>query len=162
MTVDGTDCMIQEPLPFSPKWYSHKFEGPGVRYEIGVGIQTGWIVWVNGPFPCGEWSDLKIAKDDLFKSLAPNEMVVADGGYRDGGWHADTPNGLNDYMSRIKSVARARHETINKRIKQFNVLRSTFRHDLEKHGFCFHAAANITQLIIEHEEPPFQVEYYDR
>jgi len=63
MTVDGTDCMIEEPVPFSPKWYSHKFHGPGVRYKIGAGVQTGWIVWVNGPFPCGEWSDrsLKIS-----------------------------------------------------------------------------------------------------
>ena len=57
ITVDGTDFRIQEPSPFDPKWYSHKFRGPGLRYEIGVCIKTGWIVWVNGPFPAGAWPD---------------------------------------------------------------------------------------------------------
>ena len=50
ITVDGTDFHIQEPAQFDPKWYSHKFKGPGLCYEIGVCIKTRWIVWVNGPF----------------------------------------------------------------------------------------------------------------
>ena len=53
MTVDGTDVMIWEPTPFSKMWYSHKFHGAELRYEIGMCIQTGDIVWVNGPFKCG-------------------------------------------------------------------------------------------------------------
>ena len=76
MTVDGTDYSINEPqlrpgrprprsrkgklLPYNPKWYTKKYQGAGVRYEIGVCIQTGDIVWTNGPFPCGRWQDLKI------------------------------------------------------------------------------------------------------
>ncbi|GAX10088.1 hypothetical protein FisN_2Lu360 [Fistulifera solaris] len=28
-SVDGTDCPINEPSPFSPKWYSHKFKSAG-------------------------------------------------------------------------------------------------------------------------------------
>jgi len=40
-SVDGTDCQIQEPLLFNAKWYSHKFKGPGLRYEVGVCISTG-------------------------------------------------------------------------------------------------------------------------
>jgi len=88
-------------------------------------------------------------------------MVEADGGYSDGGWNADMPNGLNNAVTYIKAVAWACHESINKRIKQFHVLSAMFHHDVEKHGFCFHSAANITQLIIMHEESPFQVEYKD-
>ena len=81
MTVDGTDCRIEEPQPFDRQWYSHKFRGPGVRYKIGLYIQTGCIVWVNGPFPCGSWPDLKIARADIFHKLAPGEKILADGGY---------------------------------------------------------------------------------
>ena len=36
ISLDGTDFRIQEPTPFDPKWFSHKFKGPGLRYEIGV------------------------------------------------------------------------------------------------------------------------------
>ena len=61
VSVDGTDFCIMEPWPFSTKWWSHKFNGPGLRYEIVVCMQTGWIVMVNGPHPCGDWSDLCIA-----------------------------------------------------------------------------------------------------
>lgn len=33
VSLDGTaDCIIQEPYPFIPKWYSHKFHRPGLRY----------------------------------------------------------------------------------------------------------------------------------
>ena len=43
ISVDGTDCRIYEPEPFDTKWYSHKFNGPGLRYEIGVCIVSGNI-----------------------------------------------------------------------------------------------------------------------
>lgn len=45
--VDGTDCTIREPTVFNKKrWYSHKFNGPGVRYEIGLSILSGSFIWV--------------------------------------------------------------------------------------------------------------------
>ena len=47
ISIDGTDCPIQEPSPFSPKWFIHKFKGPDIRYELGVAI-NGNIVWVYG------------------------------------------------------------------------------------------------------------------
>lgn len=52
----------------------------------------------------------------------------------------------------------ARHETVNSRIKQFAVLTNAFRHDLDLHYKCFHAVANITQLMIENDEPLYQVD----
>jgi hypothetical protein len=161
MTVDGTDCRINEPTPFEKKWYSHKFKGPGLRYEVGVCIQTGYICWVNGPFPCGTWTDLKIARSLLVHKIGLDEMCLADGGYRDGYTNFETPTGLNNYDQRMKKLARARHETINSRLKYFKVLSGTFHHELEKHGTCFMAVANITQLNIMHGMVPFQVEYND-
>ena len=43
MTVDGKDCRISEQKPFWGGWKSHKFNGPALRYEVGVGIQSGEI-----------------------------------------------------------------------------------------------------------------------
>lgn len=46
-SVDGTDFPINESHPFSPKWFSYKFNGPGVRYEIGVCMRKGITFWCN-------------------------------------------------------------------------------------------------------------------
>ena len=69
MSVDGTDFRIREPSPFNPMWYSHKFNGAGLRYEVAVGLCDEGIVWVNGPFPCGSWPDLRIAREGLVNFL---------------------------------------------------------------------------------------------
>ena len=90
LSVDGTDFMVYEPRPFDRKWYSEKFHGAGLRYEIGVCIQTGWICWVNGPFPCGSWPDIQISRDSLVYELLPDEFVLADRGY--GGVYHLIPN----------------------------------------------------------------------
>jgi hypothetical protein len=161
MTVDGTDCKIYEPAPFDRKWYSHKFKGPGLRYEVGVCIQTGMIVWKNGPYPCGTWPDLKIARNRLLPKLPPNEKVLADGGYADGGVFCETPTGHRNDDQTMKQEARARHETINSRLKQFGVLSGTWRNARNHHSWAFHAVANIVQLDMAHLSPPFQVAYHD-
>lgn len=41
VTVDGTDFRINEPTDFSTKWFSHKFKGPGLRYEVAISIKGG-------------------------------------------------------------------------------------------------------------------------
>ena len=64
---DGTDFRIYEPQPFSKKWFSNKFNGPGLQYEVAINIQTGDIVWINGPYKCGAWTDIKIFRHKLKK-----------------------------------------------------------------------------------------------
>ena len=81
ITVDGTDVRIQEPSKFSPKWFSHKFKGPGLRYEVGVCIGTGSIIWVNGPYPCGSFSAVRIFRKVMKMHLGVGEGVVTVGGY---------------------------------------------------------------------------------
>ena len=119
ITFDRTDFRIQEPIPFNPKWYSHKFKGPGLRYEVAICIKTGWIVWVNGPFPAGEWPDRKIAQAGINHHLDENECYVGDGGYYDGRQWAETPTGYNNHEQKMYAMARACHETVNRRFKQF-------------------------------------------
>ena len=50
--------------------FSEKFNGPALKYEVGVCIATGHIVWVNGPF-MGAEADVTIFKEDgLLDALA--------------------------------------------------------------------------------------------
>jgi hypothetical protein len=52
-------------------------------------IQTGDIVWGNGPFKTGNWHDIMVCRINLKGLLYPGEMVEVDKGYR-GGQHSDT------------------------------------------------------------------------
>jgi hypothetical protein len=156
VSVDATDYRTYEWKPFWPGWFSPKFRGPGLRYEIALCIRTGDIVWINGPFPCGRYPDIKIFRRDLIFELEDGEMVEADLGYRGEPQYVKTPQPGNDVQARV----RARHETVNKRFKQWNCLSRVFRHQLERHQVTFGAVAVITQLALENGEPLFDVHEY--
>lgn len=141
--MDGTDCRIFEPSPFHRRWYSHKFHGPGLRYELGIVLKNGEICWVNGPFSPGEWPDLKIFKENLRQNLKPHERVIADGGYHDDKC-VQLMTGKQDGIR----FFRAQHEAVNGRLKRFRILASTFRHNKALHCDCFFAVANIVQVEI--------------
>ena len=81
VTVDGTDFWIQEPIPFNRRWYSKKFNGPALYYEVGVSIKTGYIVWFNGSFPAGMMPDIKIFESILKWKMSSDKRVIADKGY---------------------------------------------------------------------------------
>lgn len=161
VTVDGTDFRIREQKPFWSGWYSHKFKGPGLRYEVAVSIQSGDIVRVNGPFPFGHWPDIKIFRLDLMHELLEGERVEADKGYRGEPQAVALPGEEleNPKRHEEKRTARARHETMNRRLKHWGCLFHVFRHDLRKHARIFQSVAVITQLAIENGEPLFGVDY---
>ena len=123
VTVDGTDFRIQQPTPFSTKWYSYKYCGPGIRYEVVVCIKTGWIAPYNGPFPCGRWSDIKIFRSLLKQKLFRNEKVIADRGYRGDSSVCHPDTAVNGQHRHAMSVLRSRHETINGRLKKWTILK---------------------------------------
>ena len=166
VTVDGTDFEINEPKPFNRGWYSHKFQGPGVRYEIAVCIQTGLIVWIYGPFPCGLWPDIEIFRQGLIHQLGRRsngrrEMVEADNGYGGEAMHvriAD-PEDISTIQHIAKARARARHEAVNGRIKAFLVMKLKYRHDLHLHGPIFRAVVVIVNVAMKNGYPTFQVLY---
>lgn len=160
MTVDGTDFRIEQPSPFSKRWYSHKFKAPGLRYEVAVSILGGDIVWTNGPFPCGAWPDISIFRSGLMEKLLPMEMVEADRGYRGQPDKVRTPDDYRSSAERdLKKLARARHETVNRRFKQFNVLKLHYRHNLQSHQQVFRAAVVLTQLSIKNGEVLFACDF---
>ena len=61
--------------------------------------------------------------------------------------------------SRATNKALARHETVNKRLKQFKVLKEQFRHPLYKHKDCIYASAAATQVMFNRGEKPYKVTY---
>lgn len=145
--MDGTDFRIQEPSPFDQKWFSHKFHGPGLRYEVALSIKTGNIVWVNGGVPCGEYPDMKLALESLVSYLDIGEKIVADKGYRNP-LHFIYPNG-NQIPYALHKRILARHETVNRRLKSWGVLGQIYRHDIDSHWLCFTAVANLVQVTID-------------
>ena len=160
MSIDGTDFRIQEPKkPFNSKWFSKKFKGPGIRYEVGVSINTGYIVWYNGPYPAGMMPDTKIFDRDLRWMIDSTEKIVADKGYR-GLINVLTPlNAKDEKHKKQMALARARHETVNRRFKQWQCLQQRWRHDRNKHKEVFIAVASLTQIEIVNGHPLFQVAY---
>ncbi len=162
ISVDCTDVPIQEPMVRSSKWFSHKFSGSGLRYEIGISLQLGNIVWIHGPYPCGSWPDIKIFRDCLRTYLDENERVEADDGYcGDAPRYCKTPTdfcSIAEDVDKYRNRLRARHETVNKRLKDFDILVQTYRHDVENHSHVFRAVAVLVQLGLLNGEPLFQLE----
>jgi hypothetical protein len=164
ITVDGTDFPISQK---GPKFSSHKFKmKSGLRYEVGLCILTGDIVWINGPYECGMWNDITIFRDALISNLLPLERVEADDGYI--GEHpryVKCPSGFanpttTEYM---QQRCRNRQETVNKRFKNWGILKQVFRHQekLVEHADIFRAVAVITQLSINEGERLFECGYRD-
>lgn len=110
-------------------------------------------MWYNGGYPCGTYPDLLLARQAYVHGVDEGELTIADKGYKDSNYFL-LPNQLNS--SQHKYIM-SRHETVNKRLRQFKILYVPFRHSLKKHTICFNAVANITELVIENEEPLFSV-----
>ena len=169
VTNDGVDCLTVASGPgINKSFFTHKFNKSGLRYEVAVCIRTGWIVWIHGPFPPGDWNDLTIFRDGLKHLLRPGERVEADDGYiAEDPQLVKAPAGArfmeDEHWHAKRGTARRRHETINQRIKIFKVLTDRFHHDIEKHSMCFRACAVLTQLsFVFGTRRPFSVENYDQ
>lgn len=135
-----------------------------MKYEICVGIYSGDITWVNGPFPCSV-HNIEMFRSSLMSHLDRLERVEADDGYI-----GEAPLKVKCPKSSVnpeetlamQAKVRMRHETVNKRFKQWAILKQVFRHPLVKHGSVFRAIAVMTQLAIEDGEKLFDVEYTNK
>ena len=150
---------------WSRRWYSNKFQGPGLCYEVAVSIINGDICWVNGPFAPGIYSDYKLFKEcGLLDHLEDGERVEADEAYvgsdpahtktPGGSWH---PTGGRD----VRNAAMARQEAAHSRLKSFRVLKQIFRHNMDKHQNVVLAVTTVVQLSINNGERLFTVSEYN-
>jgi hypothetical protein len=147
--VDGTDFPIKEVRRngFDSGWFSHKFNGPAVKYEVATSIRGGDIVWFHGPFP-GSHNDLTIFRRGLRQMLHQLEWIWGDRGYR-GDSKVITPYDIRVEAREELALARARHEIFNGRFKRFSILNNVYRHSIHKHNLVFASVVIIIQLETE-------------
>ena len=163
VSIDGTDMHMQQLRPFWKGWYSFKFHGPGMRWEVAICILTGEIVWIHGPFPCGRWPDIEIFRHSLKSHLGRLEKGTTDDGYM-GEPHKILCPRLSSKTRKdkeMRGIIRGRHETVNKRLKDWSCLAETCRHSILQHSSMFRAVAVLTNLAFLAGEPLFQVDYRD-
>ena len=157
LTIDGVDFPIYEQRPLNKKWFSHKFKRAGIRYDIALSIMTGKICWKFGGFRAGEMNDLQLARSGICDVLPIGERVIGDKIYTDNDRFIHLPRDGEHEFSRTIRILLARHETVNKRIKDFKCMRELWRHGWEKHIIAFNAVTNLVQLQIENGNPLFDV-----
>ena len=93
-----------------------------LRYELAVDIKTGYLVWINGPFPAGAFPDVTIFRSCLAEELDEDESVEADDGYIGEAPHkVKCPGSVSNQKEKehMQACTRMRQETINMRIKQW-------------------------------------------
>jgi hypothetical protein len=92
--IDNTHCPMQEfRTDPNSKYYSHKFYGPGVTYEVCIDVAKDQIIWVNGPFPAAchditifrggnkkEHKDLW-KQNSLYFKIPDGKSLIGDSGY---------------------------------------------------------------------------------
>lgn len=182
ITVDGKHCPIQEPtvesFEESRKYFSHKYNGPGLDYEIAISTFSQQCVWVSGPYKAG-CPDITVFRDGLKQRLQESRDAsgvqyrgIADRGYRGEREYLSVPTSQDTEEVRdFKGRALSRHENFNGRIATYAIVEHTFRSKgltgapgtderrglVEKHGQCFFAVTVIVQLQLDNGSPLFEV-----
>jgi hypothetical protein len=163
MSVDGTDFRIPQKGATTKgnAFASHKYAGKSaLRYELGVDILAGNLVWIQGPYSASDYTDITNFNKVLRNFLEPGERVEADEGYLGHPDKIKCPgNDANPAENRaMQGRVRAHHETLNGRLKNWGVLSQVFRHHIMMNGDVFRACVVVTQLTIQDGEPLFEVE----
>ena len=159
--MDGADFQIPE---HGRQFFPFKFRKSALRYKVGLSIFGGEICWISGPYLPGVYNDLDIFRTSLSSHLDEFERVEADDGYiGEALLRVKCPACVTipEEQQKIMKRVRARQEKINRRFKQWQILKQVFRHDLRVHRDVFAAIAVISQLAIQNGEALFSVDYYD-
>ena len=103
---------------------------------MGLCIQTGDIVCISGPYPCGKCYDIKTFRHGMKGKLGIGERFEEDYGYRVDINNVDIP--CSGYCSgkclMIKNNVCSCNDNVNSRFKCFNILKNKFNYELSKNG----------------------------
>ena len=164
-TLDGTMFasweIAGEDTPKDRRMFSHKHHAAGFNAEVCISVKGSRCIWINGPLPAGENTDLHLFRVEggpQQELLKIGKKVIADGGYQGEPLLISTPNGHDSAsVQKFKSRALKRHEKFNSMLKSFKCLSLTFRHtgdrENERWGSCFDAVVVICQYKLEHGSP---------
>lgn len=135
--------------------FSHKTNHGGYRFQVATAFGTSTIVHISGGVPCGANPDLSMVRQALLPLLEPGERIAADEGYP-GEFQIivklpATCAANCRHNWRLKQMG-ARHETVNKRLKEFRILSSgMFRGNHDSLAEVFQAVAQIVQVKLRRE-----------
>jgi len=159
ISVDGTHCLINEPrdplLRKNKEWHSHKHHKAGLNYEIAVALFRSAIVHAKSGDPAST-HDMTVFRMELKQKIPPGKRGVADKSY-DANAERNILSTYNqfdtDAVKEFKRRARARHETINSKLKNFKCLDNKFRHGVVRAQQCFDCCIVLLQHAIEDTGP---------
>jgi len=165
MSVDGTNCAINEPThpTFSQDktYFSHKHKRSGLTYELGIHLYESKLIWMKGPIPAGQNNDKGIFIEEgglKDKLVAIGKRALGDKIYNGHPAQCSTFNAYDSAAVKMfKSRAQMRHEQFNGMLKEHAALDSRFRHGEAKFKVCFEAAAVVCQYRLENGEPLFDL-----
>ncbi|KAJ3078348.1 hypothetical protein HDU99_000632, partial [Rhizoclosmatium hyalinum] len=150
--MNGVDIEVTEARPLDAALFSHKFKSAGYRFQVATALGTSKIVYISGGTPCGMFNDLDQAQRTLLLELEDGEKVAADKGYRGDPRTITKLSGNSDAVkshNRNITLMGARHETVNRRMKDFHILAGMFRGRSEEIIRIFCAVANITNIKLQ-------------
>ena len=116
-----------------------------------------WDFWAK---PGGENDKTLLEESGGLEKIPIGKLAIVDRGYINQrnkdklSWPNlyDSPE-VNNFKSRV----RLRHETFNRRLKDFNMLSERFQHNLDKHKAAFEAIVVIVQYQMDNGSPIFDV-----
>jgi hypothetical protein len=158
MTVNGTDfCVHQKGTATKGNAFaSHKYIGKSALCnELGVRILGGDLVWIQAPYPLGNYTDIKIFNKVLRHFLDPGEQVKANQGNLGNSdkikCHRNVGNPAEKWA--MQGRVQARHETLIRWLKNWGILSQVYQHNIMWHSNVFGACAVVMQLTIKNGEP---------
>ncbi len=125
MTVDGTDFRVPQKGTATKgnAFVSHKYTGKSaLRYKLGMSILRGDLVWTQGPYPVGKYTDINIFNKVLHHFLDPGEQVEADKGYVRHPNKIKCPQNVGNPAEKwaMQGRERAHHKILNRRLKKLS------------------------------------------
>jgi hypothetical protein len=174
--VDGQNYHVNEfRLTPDSKWYEHKSNSCGLKYEYAVHLWTSSVVSMRGPF-VASIHDMNVFRggdrddksnwdrESLYFKMPPGMRAVGDSGY--GGEpdkitvsKSEHSKEMREFLARAKN----REESLHSRFSSFGVLKERFRHGkgtqnkMDLHQSCAEAVCVIVQYDFENGHPLFEI-----
>ncbi|KAL7548803.1 hypothetical protein ACHAWF_012061 [Thalassiosira exigua] len=158
------------------KWYNHKSNSAGVKYEFALALRRDELLWMHGPIPAGLKHDRTIFcggtqkepktnwdRQSLYFQLPEGKKLIGDSAYS--GIPEKVTVAMDSHSKKARDFingAKARQESYFWRLKTYAVLRGRFRHGkttddkLDKHQMCTEAVCVMVQYDLKHH-PLMQV-----
>lgn len=154
--MDATECPIHRPLDWltQRQYYSGKKKKHTIKYEVGVHLSTGRIVWLVGGIP-GSIHDMKMAQENgILQQLLEGEWILADKGYTSSNLPFLTPIKdpqteeelqWNSFINQTRVIV----ENTYGRIKTFGSVKSNWRHNIDLHPLMFKVVCILVDIDLQ-------------